>query len=212
MNTLGWGKIYLAYGMIFFSLGLLGRLSQPELWGELKAKAGRLWEEIRVYADLPGAPLMEIPVFQEIQEGQEICFFYPSHIRETHEDLWREIHQTLSAYAYPRELILNPLKEDMIGRLLRRDGPPSAMFIGLRLEIANPGIQVELAFKFPETVQLQPVLAGLRQLGFNHAQIRRFRQRRQEIYQLQWFSDNSRLESDLRQVLRQLLERGGKQV
>lgn len=209
----GWGKIYLAYGMIFFSLGLTARLSQPDFWDRLRVKSAQYWRDIRVYADLPIPSGLEFPVFQELWTIDRIYLFYPDQWVEQQQELWREIQLLFGEYSYSQGLILYPLSgNDMVQRLLTVDAPSSAILIGLQVKPAIPsGIQAELNFNLPET-RVEETLGRLGQLALNQVQARKFRQKSQVIYQLRWLSEDARVVADFRQVLAHLLRLGGKRV
>lgn len=78
MNAGQWRKIYLFYGAIFFSLGLLGFLSNANLWQSLGYQMAGYMDTLRAYSDLPGSEPAEITVFQSRFPGEVVLFYQTS--------------------------------------------------------------------------------------------------------------------------------------
>lgn len=88
-----WRKIYLFYGAIFFSLGLLGSLSSANLWEQMAYRMDGYLDTLRAYSDLPGSEPAEITVFQSRFPG-EVVLFYQSSLNPFH---GLQLHQTKTA-------------------------------------------------------------------------------------------------------------------
>jgi len=183
MNAGQWRKIYLFYGAIFFSLGLLGLLCSADLWEPIAYRTAGYLETLRAYSDLPRGGPEEITVFQSRFPG-EVVLFYQASLNPFH---GRRIHQMKTALSgfFQKTTLMAVHPEDNLPLAMLDSGEIAVKeCIGIR-----PGKrgEAEVFFNLPKAAEADLVHMVM---AFNLPGVRlqKLIKGKREIFRLCWLS------------------------
>ena len=204
-----WFKIYLFYGMIFFSLGLVSIfLCKIDLLSDASLKIKKYVDTFRAYTDFEkDFPGQEVPVFNQYKSDKNIHVFLESRQLETNPYILEYVRENLKLSF--EKVIVHPipnsgtvftsvinmkksLNTDNLVGLEINNGKPSPTFRDIRyvtiLFLAPEIYEKEIGFELGYALQ-----------GVNQIIFRRINSASETIYKISWESNQK--EEEFRQTI-----------
>jgi hypothetical protein len=164
--TKNWLKIYLFYGAIFFSFGLLSLMGHDDILEQFARRINVFFLKAQSYSDLPAPEISEIPVFKPA--ATDAVFFYSASLPKNRE-LMNSLQQLLNSYC--NEMESKPVDSRQSWADQMMNYASGKMVFGLNLEGGSGTLQeVELYFDFPKASE-ERLINRLRKMPLNNLQI-----------------------------------------
>lgn len=198
--TKNWLKIYLFYGAIFFSFGVLSWLAHGNTWEQLTLRWNRFLENAQVYSDLPVPVESEVPVFKS--SALAAVLFYPVTLKKK-QNIIENVQQLLNSYCDQAELKPIQPSQSLQNQILNNASGKMVFGLEVAERFNSTQQEVELYLDMPETNEEQ-LINRLREMQLTNLRIQRITRQQTVIYHIQWLTNQS---SAINEISELLLER-----
>lgn len=201
-STKNWLKIYLFYGAIFFSFGVLSWIGHANIIGDFTRKINSFLSTAQLYSDLPHANETEIPVFKS--PVPDVVLFYPAGLEEKEHDTIDKVKRLLDGYCEQTEHKPVPSPQSLTDAIM--NDISGDMLFGMN--IAQHSIlnrqKVDLYFNLPKDDESR-LLKQIESMGLHSPRVQRITRKQAVIYHIQWLAEESSVFGEISRLLMERL-------
>lgn len=201
--TTNWLKIYLFYGAIFFSFGMLGWVGRDDVLERFQDRFNRFSLTVREFSDLPVPSGPEVPVFK-LAASDALLFYSTADGQEVIEPIYRFLKDYCKKIelkpVHPSQSLMHQMIEDVSG----------TMQFGLEIDKRTPDErnEVSLYMDLPSTDE-ERLLNRLRKMRLDHLEVQHFNGLGRPIYCIRWRTGTSEMFAEISQLLLERLRKQG---